>query len=133
VSLGTAWGDRLRVVGRLRSHLGVEQVRHELDTIAHSPVPEFPRVPWASAGKGFIVNSLQDDVTAGVKPALLAVFGAVTLLLGIASINVTNLLLARGAQRRGEFAGRAALGAARDRLVRAMLNEGLLLAPSCGR
>jgi len=85
-------------------------------------------VPWASAGKGFIVNPLQDDVTAGVKPALLAVLGAVTLLLGIASINVTNLLLARSAQRRGEFAVRAALGAARTRMVRQMLTESLLLA-----
>src|SRR5258708_603810 len=128
MSLGTAWGHHLRMVGRLRSHLGVEQVRHELDTIAHSPVPEVPRVPWASAGKGFIVNSLQDDVTAGVKPALLAVLGAVTLLLGIASINVTNLLLARGAQRRGEFAVRAALGATRTRMVRQVLTESLLLA-----
>ncbi len=128
MSLGTAWGHHLRMVGRLRSNLGVEQVRHELDTIAHSPVPEFPRVPWASAGKGFIVNPLQDDVTAGVKPALLAVLGAVTLLLGIASINVTNLLLARGAQRRGEFAVRAALGATRTRMVRQVLIESLLLA-----
>src|SRR2546423_4925852 len=107
MSLVTAWGHHLRMVGRLRSHLGVEQVRHELDTIAHSPVPEFPRVPWASAGKGFIVNALQDDVTAGVKPALLAVLGAVTLLLGIASINVTNLLPAPGRQRRGDIAVRA--------------------------
>ena len=128
MSLGTAWGHHLRMVGRLRSNLGVEQVRHELDTIAHSAVQEFPRVPWASAGKGFIVNRLQDDVTAGVKPALLAVLGAVTLLLGIASINVTNLLLARGAQRRGEFAVRAALGATRTRMVRQVLIESLLLA-----
>ena len=128
MSLGTAWGHHLRMVGRLRSNLGVAQVRHELDAIAQSPVPEFPRVPWASAGKGFIVNPLRDDVTAGVKPALLAIFGAVTLLLGIAGINVTNLLLARGAQRRGEFAVRAALGAGRTRMVRQMLTESLLLA-----
>src|SRR5256884_6615733 len=116
------------MVGRRRSNLGVAQVRHEVDAIAHSPVPEFPRVPWASAGKGFIVNPLQDDVTAGVKPALLAVLGAVTLLLGIASINVTNLVLARGPQRSGEFAVRAALGATRTRMVRQMLTESLLLA-----
>ena len=85
-------------------------------------------MPWASMGKGLIVNQLQDDVTAGVKPALLAIFGAVILLLGIASINVTNLLLARGTQRRGEFAVRAALGAGRTRIVRQMLTESLLLA-----
>jgi putative ABC transport system permease protein len=128
MSLGTAWGHHLRMIGRLRSDLGMEQVRHELDTIAHSPVSEFPRAPWASAANGFMVNRLQDDVTAGVRPALLAVFGAVILLLGIASINVTNLLLARGAQRRDEFAVRAALGARRTRMVRQVLTESLLLA-----
>src|SRR5262249_1824501 len=100
----------------------------ELDTIAHTPVTEFPRMPWASITNSFIVNPLQDDVTAGIKPALLAVLGAVTLLLGIAGINVTNLLLARGAQRRGEFALCTALGASRGRLVRQMLTEPVLVA-----
>jgi len=74
------------------------------------------------------VRSLHDDVTRGVKPALVAVLGAAMLLLLIACVNVTNLLIARGAQRRGEFAMRAALGAGRSRLIRQMLTESLLLA-----
>ncbi|MBI3666720.1 MAG: ABC transporter permease [Acidobacteria bacterium] len=122
------WGHHLRMVGRLRPGVSRDQAKRELDTIAHTPVPEFPRVPWASLKHGLIVNSLQDDVTRGVKPALLAILGAVMLVLLIACVNVTNLLLARGAQRRGEFAMRAALGAGRMRMIRQLLTESLLLA-----
>ena len=124
---GREWGHHLRMVGRLRAGMGTDQARAELDQIAHTPTPEFSRPPWASMKLGLMVDSLQDAVTRGVKPALLAVIGAVLLVLAIACVNVTNLLLARGAQRRGEFAMRAALGAGRTRLIRQLLTESLLL------
>jgi len=122
------WGHHLHMVGRLRPGLGVDEARREMNTIAASPVPEFPRAHWADLRHGLIVNSLQGEITRGVKPVLLAVLGAVMLVLLIASVNVTNLLLARGAQRRGEFSMRAALGAERPRLIRQLLTESLLLA-----
>jgi putative ABC transport system permease protein len=122
------WGHHLRMVGRMRAGVSVTQARGDLERIARMRVAEFPRPPWASMEKGMVVHSLQEDIASGVKPALLAVLGAVILVLLIACVNVTNLLLARGAQRRGEFAMRAALGAGRGRLVRQLLTESLLLA-----
>ena len=122
------WGNHLHMAGRLQPGASIDQARRELKTIASNPVPEFPRPPWASHEQGFVVNSLQDDVTRGVKPALLAVIGGVLLVLVIACVNVTNLLLARSVRRRGEFALRTALGAGRSRLIRQLLTESLLLA-----
>ena len=126
------WGHHLRMIGRLRSGVSFAQARADLDRIARTSVAAFPRPPWAALRFGFIVDSLQGDVTRGVKPALLAVLGAVVLVLLIACVNVTNLLLARGAHRRGEFAMRAALGAGRMRMVRQQLTESLLLAAAGG-
>jgi putative ABC transport system permease protein len=124
---GREWGHHLRMIGRLRAGARVDQARLELDQIARTAVPEFARSPIATMKQGLILNPLQDDVVRGVKPGLLAVMGAVILLLAIACVNVTNLLLARGAQRRGEFAMRTALGARRGRLIRQLLTESVLL------
>jgi putative ABC transport system permease protein len=122
------WGHHLRMVGRLRAGVSLAEAKSDLDWISHTPVAEFPRPSFASLVHGVIVNSLQDEVTRSVKPALLAVFGAMILVLLIACVNVTNLLLARSAQRRSEFSMRVALGAGRFRLIRQLLTESLLLA-----
>jgi len=125
---GREWGHHLRMVARLRAGAGRGSAAQEMDVIARTPVADFTRMPWASMSRGLIVSALQDDVTRSVKPGLIAILGAVMLVLAIACVNVTNLLLGRGAQRRGEFAMRAALGAGRGRIMIQLLTESLLLA-----
>jgi putative ABC transport system permease protein len=127
MSLGNAWGHHLRTVGRLRPGVRSDQATREIDALGHAVLQEL-RPESYGANVKFVVSSLQGEVTGAVRPALVAVLGAVALLLLIACVNVTNLLLARGAQRRGEFAVRAALGAGRARLIRQVLTESLLLA-----
>ena len=127
MSQGRAWGHHLRTVGRLTPGTGTAAATRELGAIGQAVLKEH-RPETYGPEVLFSVASLQDDITRGVRPALLAIFGAVTLLLVIACVNVTNLLLARGANRRSEFALRAALGAGGGRLVRQLLTEAALLA-----
>jgi len=122
------WGHHYQIIGRLDAGETVERATRELATIGRAPVPQFARAPWADMKGGMLVRSLHEEVTGDVKPALFAIVGAVILLLVIACVNVTNLLLARGAQRRGEFAMRIALGAGGSRLLRQLLTESLVVA-----
>jgi putative ABC transport system permease protein len=125
---GREWGHHLRMVGRRSAGVDLAAARAEVDGIARAPVAGFVRPPWADLSQGLFVRPLRDDVTAAVRPVLLAVVGAVLLLLGIACVNVTNLVLARGARRHDEFALRGALGAGHGRLIQQLVTEGLLLA-----
>ncbi len=127
MSQGVAWGHHLRTVGRLRPGVSLDQATQEIDSIGHSVLrDQHPETYGPNVG--FFAGSMQDEVTRSVKPALLSVLGAVMLVLIIACVNVTNLMLARGAQRRGEFAVRAALGAGPLRMIRQLLTESVLLA-----
>ncbi len=92
----------------------------------------FPQVYRAGAWT-FAVRPLQEDVARGVRPVLTALGWIVAILMAIACVNVANLLLVRGEQRRRELAVRIALGASRGRLLHLLFSEAVLLGISgCG-
>lgn len=126
MSQGRTWGHHLRTVGRLRPGFSVDQATREINVLGRTVLKEQHPASY-DPNTQFHVASLQEELTRGVKPALLAILGAVMLVLLIACVNVTNLLLARGVHRRGEFALRAALGAGHGRLIRQLLTESLFL------
>lgn len=123
---GRAWGHHLRTIGRLKPGVNIAAASRELSGLAHQIVDEQRPETYSTFDMNLV--ALQADITSGVKPALLAVAGAVLLVLIVACVNVTNLLLARGVRRRPEFALRIALGAGRKRLARQLLTESLFLA-----
>lgn len=111
-------------IARLKPGVTLEQANAAIAVVAERLDREYPRV---NQGRQMMATPLQERMVQTVRPALLMLLGAVSLVLLIACVNVANLLLARGSGRAREVAVRAAVGAGRGRLVAQFLGESLVL------
>jgi predicted permease len=116
----------IRAIGRLKDGASIEQAQAAADSVAQEARKNF--LIERTAGYFIRVEPLKQHLVSEVRPAILALMGAVVFLLLISCANVANLLLVRASLRERELAVRAAIGASWWHLARQMLTEAFLLA-----
>ena len=115
-----------RAIARLKPGVAITQAQAEAETIAQKIREE--NTIARTAGQYFRLEPMKQHLVNEVRPAILALMGAVIFLLLIACANVANLMLVRAASRERELAVRAALGAGWWALVRQTLAEAIVIA-----
>ena len=116
----------LRTLGRLKPGVTIEQAQSQINTLVADLRRRFPIKE--TAGLRWRVEPMHGDLTADVRPTIMALMGAVIFVLLIACANVANLLLVRASVRERELAVRSALGGSRGTLIRQMLVESVSIA-----
>ncbi|HWG39421.1 MAG TPA: ABC transporter permease [Candidatus Acidoferrales bacterium] len=119
-------------MARLKPGLTVEKAQAALATLAESVQRDFPN-DYTKDGKWSInIQPLQQTLVGDVRPTLWMLLCAVVLIVVLTSVNIANLLLARGAGRRHEVAVRLAMGSTRSRIMRQALTESVILSLIAG-
>jgi predicted permease len=120
------WGHMLSLIGRLKPGVTIAQAQAEVTVL----MPQLQRAggypSWLTDMRTSLTG-LKEYISGKMRRSLIVLWCAVGLILLIVCVNLSNLLLARAATRRKEFALRVSLGAGRGRLIRQLLTESLVL------
>jgi putative ABC transport system permease protein len=119
----------LRVIGRLKPGVSLEQASAEMRSIAGRIERQYADT---NTGYSTKIVALRDQLVGDIGPTLWTLLGAVVFVLLIACANVASLLLARASSRDKEIVLRMALGANPARVLRQLLTESVLLAVAGG-
>lgn len=120
------------LVGRMPPGMGVSALAGELEHITTLLADRFEYPEQFDKTRDAELIPIRDYLVGRVRPALLAMLAAMGLLLGVASVNVAALMLGQVDVRGTELAVRSALGAGRERLLRQILLESLVIGGLAG-
>jgi predicted permease len=130
---GTSGPPYYEVIGRLRRGASLKEAAAEISVIQKRAALAYTDPDTRKARSSVVLQRYGDTlVGVDVRSALLTLLAAAGVLWLIASVNVTNLLLARSTARQREIAMRGALGATRRRIVQQMVVESLVLSLAAG-
>lgn len=121
IKAGGSRGMVLPAIGRLASGATLAAVVEEGSRFVGRS--DDPRVKQT-----LIARTLREQMVGSTRRVLWVLMAAVSLVSVIATVNIALLLLTRGASRSREFSIRLALGAGRERLMRQLVVEGVILA-----
>lgn len=111
-------------VARLKPGVDIAVAEEEVRSICANLAGEHPQT---DTGWSAFLVPIREQISGGLRPALLMLWAAGGLVLLIASVNVANLLFARAMSRYKEVALRSAIGASRRRVLAQLLNESAVL------